>query len=142
MPDRHSIREVRKSECVDVQMYATALGVDFSETKLQHQLSLIAVDEDKEIVAATLCTLDADQRININVLSTEGEELCELIKEMTNRCLHKVQSGMISSARIHSPSSQPAEEILSQANWLDNIDEAVPQIEADPAPGPDTVQAA
>ena len=142
MTQTYSFREVRKSEAGDVLMYATAQGVDLGQSKLKHHLSLIAVDEDKQVVAAALCLVDKDGRHNIAVLSNPELQDDEQVHELTHRCLRKMQSQTIGSARINSPSAQPAEGILTQSNWLDQIEETPPLDEDTEVPSDQPSQAA
>lgn len=122
----YRFREVRSGERDEVLAFARQHGFELGEARLKHHLSLVTLDEDKQIIAASLCTVDPDGRFVIKVLSDAEQADEALVQEMANRCLRKVQSQTIGIARINSPSDQPAEALLAKAGWLDRIQETAP----------------
>lgn len=126
MTEGYRFREVRKGEREAVLSFANAHGFTAQDAGFRHNLSLMLQKED-ETLAAALCVEDEDGRLVVEIV-TGGETVePELVNELANRCLRKVQGEAIGAARLHSPTQEPAEAIMSHANWLDQIQETPPQ---------------
>ena len=126
MSEGYRFREVRKGERDDVLTFAAGHGLAAEAQRLQHHLSLVVNDAEDQLVAAALCLEDGDGRLVIHVVSAQDALEPGLASELADRCLRKVQSQSVASARIVSPTSEPAESILGSANWLDSIEETPP----------------
>lgn len=125
MSENYRFREVRKGECEAVLAFARANGFAADAKDLHHHLSL-ALESQGELAAVALCLDDKQGRFQIEIVKA-GAELDEsLANELADRCLRKVQSASIGAARLVSPAQDPAESILTQANWLDRIEETPP----------------
>lgn len=126
MSDAIQFREVRKGERGDVLAFAQAYGLTAEHTAMQHHLSLIAVGDENETLAAALCLTDRENRLVIEVISGGDTVDDALISELADRCLRKVQAETIRSARLRSPICGSVNTIWSSANWLDHVQEAAP----------------
>lgn len=120
----YRFREIRKGECVKVLDFAKAHGCTVESQALHHHLSLVAKKEG-ELVAAAMCVEQQPCQFTIEIVHHEGAEP-PLITELTDRCLRKVQSENITSARINSPAETATQTIWQSANWLDRIQETPP----------------
>lgn len=125
MSEEYRFREVRKGECQAVLAFARANGFEAEPKTLRHHLSL-ALETQGELVAVALCLDHEPGRFVIEIVKADTGLDDALAGELANRCLRKVQSESIASARLISPKTDPAESILAQANWLDQIQETPP----------------
>lgn len=87
-------------------------------------MSLVATAND-EIVAAALCIEAEDRRYRIQIIREESAD-SELIAELTDRCLRKMQSNGIAMARIESEDEGLADELWAATSWLGRIEETPP----------------
>jgi len=123
----YRFREIRKGECEAVLAFAKTNGAEHEASGLYHHLSLVAW-KDGELAAAALCIEHQPNRFVIEIVHREGDEQA-LITELADRCLRKVQSEGIASARLNSPAPTATQTIWQRTNWLDRIQET-------PAPEP------
>ncbi|MBX2850971.1 MAG: hypothetical protein KTR15_04400 [Phycisphaeraceae bacterium] len=139
----YRFREIRKSECAELLTFAMAHGLQVDATRLRHNLSLVVWDHENEIIAAAMCMLDDKERLTIDIVSKGNNSDSQLLNELADRCLRKVQSEAIGSARLRSTTQADAESIVSCANWLDRIEETRPPGTTDaPVPTEQETQAA
>lgn len=120
----YQFREIRKGERADVLDFAKAQGCTPEPKTLRHNLSLVA-KADGELVAAALCLEQEHTRFVVEVIHGEGVDEA-LITELADRCLRKVQSQGIASAKLHSPLEASIQRLWRQTNWLDRIEETPP----------------
>jgi hypothetical protein len=125
----YRFREIRKGECPDVIAFAKTNGAAIKPEALHHHLSLGA-KKDGELAAAALCIEHQPHQFVIEIVHREGVEQ-SLVTELADRCLRKVQSEGIASARISSPAESATQTIWQQTNWLNDIQETPPPTEAD-----------
>ena len=123
----YQFREIRKGERDQVLDFAKAQGCTIEAQTLRHHLSL-TVKSAGELVAAALCLEDPAAHFVIEIVSPEGFDQA-LVTELADRCLRKMQSEAIASARINSTSETSTKTIWKQANWLDHIEETPPPVE-------------
>ncbi|MGB0767722.1 MAG: hypothetical protein ACPGYV_08420 [Phycisphaeraceae bacterium] len=121
----YRFREIRKGERADVLGFAAALGCSIEPTTLHHHLSL-GVHAEGEMVAAVLCVERDPRRFVIEILVADDGCDRSLVTELADRCLRKVQSEAIGSARLSSPTAALTDAIWSDTNWLDRIEETPP----------------
>ena len=120
----YQFREIRKGERADVLEFAKSQGCTLDPETLRHNLSLVAKAEG-EVVAAALCLEQEHARFVIEIVHTEGLDEA-LITELADRCLRKVQSQGIASAKLQSPLEASTKRLWRQTNWLDRIQETPP----------------
>ena len=99
----YRFREIRKGERAQVLDFAKGHGGTPKPEALRHHLSLMA-KVDGQLVAAALCLETQPAQFVIEIVHDDGMDDV-LITELANRCLRKVQSENITSARINSPSA-------------------------------------
>ena len=126
MTEGYRFREVRKGEREAVLGFAEEQGLAAKADALRHDMSLVVTDEQGQTAAAALCMSDERGRLVVEIVTRGAETDPALASELADRCLRKVQACAVGSARLHSPAKQPAESILSDANWLDSILETPP----------------
>lgn len=133
----YRFREIRKGECAAVLGFAKDRGCDLKPQTLRHNLSLAVKADDDNIVAVALCIEQAPAQFVIEIAHVDNID-DTLITELTDRCLRKMQSQAIASARINSPAQAATQAIWDQANWLDRIQETPPATKdaspSEPAP--------
>lgn len=133
----YRFREIRKGERAAVLGFAKGLGSELTSKTLRHNLSLAVKADDDNIVAVALCIEQAPAQFVIEIAYVDNIDDA-LIAELTDRCLRKMQSEGIASARINSPGKAATQTIWDQANWLDRIQETPPATEdaspSEPAP--------
>lgn len=139
MNEEYRFKEVRKGERSSVLAFARKNGCMATRSQLRHHMSL-AVEKDGEIVAVALCLEQQQGQSTIQIVSAKDSADEGLIQELTDRCLRKVQSGDIAAARLQSPCEASAENIWTNANWLDKIKETAPP-NTHPPTEPDTTDA-
>ena len=100
-------------------------------------MSLVLLDEEGERLAAALCFEDKQGRHQVKIVTLGDSVDQSLVNELTDRGLRKVQSEAIGTARLCSPNLTPAETVLSDANWLDTVQETVPPELQAPVDGED-----
>ena len=120
----YRFREIRKGERAQVLDFAKAQGCTPEPQTLQHHLSLVA-KADGQLVAAALCLETQPAQFVIEIVHNETTDDA-LITELANRCLRKVQSYNITSARINSPNAAATKNLWTATNWLDRIEETPP----------------
>lgn len=120
----YQFREIRKGERTSVIAFAEDQGCNIAPKSLRHHLSLTVRSVD-ELVAAALCVEQEHNQYIIEITHRDGFDQA-LITELTDRCLRKIQSQGIASARINSPSQEATQSIWKQTNWLDRIEETPP----------------
>lgn len=120
----YQFREIRKGECTSVLAFASEQGCKVESKALRHHLSL-TVKSSGELAAVALCIEQKHSQYVIEIAQRESLDQA-LITELTDRCLRKMQSQGIASARINSPSQEATQSIWQQANWLDRIEETPP----------------
>lgn len=120
----YQFREIRKGERADVLEFAKAQGCTPEPETLHHHLSLVA-NAEGNCVAAALCLELEDARFVIEIVHDEGADEA-LITELADRCLRKVQSEGIASAKLQSPLEDSTQTLWRQTNWLDRIEETPP----------------
>lgn len=120
----YRFREIRKGERDQVIEFATGHGLSYVPTSLHHHLSLVA-QSDGELVAAALCIETEPGQFVIEIVHRD-DSADALITELTDRCLRKVQSENITSARINSPDAEATQALWTATNWLDRIEETPP----------------
>ena len=120
----HRFREIRKGERDAVLAFAKEQGCAIKPETLRHHLSLGVKAEDDLVVAALCVEIEPDQFV-IEIAHTGNAEDA-LITELADRCLRKVQSQGIASARIKSPTETATKTIWQCTNWLDRIEETPP----------------
>ena len=81
--------------------------------------------DDDEFVAAAMCLEQAQDQFVVEIVHGDKADDA-LITELADRCLRKMQSENIASARIQSPAETATQTIWQQANWLDRIDVTPP----------------
>lgn len=117
-------REIRKGERDAVLGFAKERGCDIKPQTLRHNLSLM-VKADDGLIAVALCVEQAPDHFVVEI--AHGDKADDaLIAELADRCLRKMQSDNIASARIHSPAETATQTIWQQANWLDRIEVTPP----------------
>jgi hypothetical protein len=137
----HQFREIRKGERENVLGFAKEQGSAIKPETLRHHMSLVVKADDDTFVAAGLCVERSPAQYVIEI--SHGENVDDaLITELTDRCLRKMQSEGIASARINSPAKEATQTIWDQANWLDRIQETPPPTEESSATEPAPSQAA
>lgn len=120
----YRFREIRKHECADVLVFAKAYGCTPEPRQLRHHLSL-TVKSAGELAAVALCLENEPGHYVIEIVHTDGFSEC-LIAELADRCLRKVQSEGIASARVKSPVEASTKSLWKQTNWLERIEETPP----------------
>ncbi|MEM9347380.1 MAG: hypothetical protein AAGB26_12260 [Planctomycetota bacterium] len=120
----YQFREIRKHESADVLVFAKTQGCAPEPGQLRHHLSL-TVKLAGELAAVALCLENEPGRYVVEIVHTEGFGE-GLITELADRCLRKVQSEGIASARVKSPIEASTKSLWKQTNWLDRIEETPP----------------
>lgn len=120
----YRFREIRKGECTRVLDFAKGHGSTTEPGALRHHLSLMA-QADGELVATALCLETQPAQFVLEITHTDGADGV-LITELVNRCLRKLQSENITSARVNSPSEAAIKNLWTATNWLDHIEETPP----------------
>lgn len=121
----YRFREIRKSERAQVLDFAKAQGCKTPEPQtLHHHLSLMA-KADGQLVAAAMCIETKPAQFMIEIVHGDTADTA-LITELADRCLRKVQSENITSARINSPHATATQQLWTATNWLDRIEETPP----------------
>ena len=137
----HRFREIRKGEREAVLGFAKDQGSEIKPEMLRHHMSLVVKADDDSLLAAALCVEQSPAQFVIEIAHGPGVDDA-LIAELTDRCLRKMQSEGIASARISSPAEAATQTIWDQANWLDRIQETPPLAEVASANEPAPSQAA
>lgn len=120
----YQFREIRKGQCTQVLAFASDRGCTIKPNTLRHHMSLTVTSSD-DLAAVALCIEQRHNQYIIEIVQQDGLDHA-LIAELTDRCLRKMQSQGIASARINSPSQTATQTIWEQANWLDRIQETPP----------------
>jgi len=120
----YRFREIRKGERAQVLDFAKGQGCTPKPATLHHHLSLMA-KADGQLVAAALCLETQPAQFVIELVHDEGMDDA-LITELADRCLRKVQSENITSARLNSPNATATQALWTATNWLDRIEETPP----------------
>lgn len=128
----YQFREIRKGECIDVLAFAAMQGSRPSAKSLRHHLSLSAFAGD-DLVAAAMCVEEELGQFGIRLVHSEDFDQA-LTHELIDRCLRKMQTEGIASARVTSPTECLAQHVWTQANWLDRIEETPPPQSTDQTP--------
>ena len=77
------------------------------------------------LIAAALCVEQSPAQFVIEIVHADNAEDA-LVTELADRCLRKMQSEGIASARINSHAQTATQTIWQSANWLDRIEETSP----------------
>lgn len=136
----YRFREIRKGEREAVLGFVKERGCTIEPQTLHHHMSLM-VRADDNLVAAALCLEQAPAQFVIEIAHADGVD-DTLITQLTDRCLRKMQSERIASARINSPAQTATQTIWQSANWLDRIKETPPDDSTAASVEPITVPAA
>ena len=127
----YRFQEIRKGECAAVIDFAAAQGCETDRASLRHHLSL-TVKSAGELIAVAMCVEKEPARFVIEIAHQEGFDEA-LIAELADRCLRKVQSAGIASARFSSPVEASTKSLWKQTNWLDRIAETPPASADEPS---------
>lgn len=145
MAEKYRFHEVRKGERETLLAFAARHGSAVSPDTLHHALSLV-VENEQGPVAVALSTEPEPGHFVIEIVVGGQDTVPDLVTELADRCLRKVQARDIASARLHSPDPTPTDSLWSQTNWLERITETPPPDAADPGQpgdtGAESVQAA
>ena len=117
--------EIRISELQETIAFAHGLGSTAEQSQVQHQLSL-AAREDGQTQAVALCLKDKFGRFSVELSIGEPPVHADLLRQLTDGVLRKVQSAGIGITRVRSLIQGQETLLWSQTNWLNNIDPVDP----------------
>lgn len=112
-------REVRFTEIDDAVGFATAHGAQVDKSQLRANLSLVALDTDKAIVASALHQFDGYGQSLLGVhLAAGNTDTTALPHKLINCAVRKALAVGVTTSRIKIAANDLEQSLWNEVNWL------------------------